>query len=77
MCGASIATLGFGLSSLASGVEFLFFTFSLMIGSGFGISFIPVVEAINEYFDVKKNIAFGLSLSGVGCGMLVYPMINK
>ena len=77
MCGALIATLGFGLSSLATRVEFLFLTFSLMIGTGFGISFIPIIEAINDYFDIKKNIAFGLSLSGVGCGMLVYPMINK
>ena len=77
MCGALIATLGFGLSSLATRVEFLFLTFSLMIGTGFGISFIPIIEAINDYFDIKKNIAFGMSLSGVGCGMLVYPMINK
>ena len=77
MCGASIATLGFGLSSFATCVEHLFVTFSLMIGLGLGIIFVPAVEAINAYFDIKKNIAFGLSLSGVGCGMLVYPLLNK
>ena len=77
MGGASIATLGFALSSFATGVEFLFVTFSLLIGLGLGITFIPAVESVNEYFDVKKNIAFGLSLSGLGCGMLVYPMLNK
>ena len=75
--GAAIATLGFGLSSLATCLELLFVTFSLMVGFGLGISFIPAVEAVNEYFDKKKSIAFGLSLSGVGLGMLLYPIVNK
>ena len=75
--GAAIATLGFGLSSLATCLELLFVTFSLMVGLGLGISFIPAVEAVNEYFDKKKSIAFGLSLSGVGLGMLLYPIVNK
>jgi len=42
-----------------------------------GITFVPAVEIINEYFDTRKTIAFGLSLSGVGCGMLVYPPLNN
>lgn len=77
MAGSLIGTLGFCLSSLATNIEFLFATFSLMIGCGLGITFIPAVDIVNEYFDIKKTIAFGLSLSGVGCGMLVYPSINK
>ena len=77
MVGALIGTLGFCLSFYAPTIEYLFFTFSLMIGSGLGITFVPAVEIINEYFDTRKTIAFGLSLSGVGCGMLVYPPFNK
>ena len=77
MVGSLIGTLGFCLSSLATNMALLFLTFSLMIGSGLGITFIPAVDIVNEYFDIKKTIAFGLSLSGVGCGMLVYPSINK
>ena len=77
MVGALIGTLGFCLSFYAPTIEYLFFTFSLMIGSGLGITFVPAVEIINEYFDTRKTIAFGLSLSGVGCGMLVYPPLNK
>ena len=77
MTGAVIATLGFCLSSFATSVEYLFFTFSLMIGFGLGITFIPAVEIVNEYFDRWKNVAFAISLSGVGCGMLVYPYVNK
>ena len=77
MAGSLIGMVGFCLSSLATNIEFLFATFSLMIGCGLGITFIPAVDIVNEYFDIKKTIAFGLSLSGVGCGMLVYPSINK
>ena len=77
MVGSLLGTLGFCLSSLATSIEYLFFTFSLLIGFGLGITFIPAVDIVNDYFDVKKNIAFGLSLSGVGFGMLVYPYINK
>ena len=45
------------------------------LGLGFGISFIPVISVVSSYFDIKRNVAVGIVVSGVGMGTFVYlPM---
>ncbi len=77
MGGAILATMGLLASSAAMNVEFLFFSFSLLVGAGLGVTFIPSVVAVSDYFNLRLPLAMGLAVAGVGFGMLIYPPINK
>ncbi|XP_014668395.1 PREDICTED: monocarboxylate transporter 14-like [Priapulus caudatus] len=44
-------------------------------GTGLGIAFIPCIVAVSEYFDTKRALAMGLAVSGMGFGILIYPIL--
>ena len=77
MGGAIIASAGFAVSSFAVSVEYLFVSFSLMVGFGLGITYIPAIVAVSDFFNYRRPFAIGVAVSGVGFGMLIYPPINK
>lgn len=76
VAGSALATVGFLVSSMATSIEYLFFSFSICIGCGLGVTYIPSIVIIEEYFEKRRTIAFGMSVAGVGFGMLCYPPIN-
>uniref|UniRef100_A0A8W8IU53 Major facilitator superfamily (MFS) profile domain-containing protein n=1 Tax=Magallana gigas TaxID=29159 RepID=A0A8W8IU53_MAGGI len=62
---------GFLTSSFAESVEFLFFSYSCLIGAGMALSFSPIVVTVGTYFDEKKGFASGLLMSSGSLGALV------
>jgi len=73
MCGT-----GFALSSLlATNVSSMIALYGFMAGSGLGLMYVPTIISVNYYFDKKRSIANGLSLSGscVG-GLVLAPALN-
>ncbi|CAH1784646.1 unnamed protein product, partial [Owenia fusiformis] len=44
-------------------------------GGGLGLAYIPATVIINDYFETKKTLAFGIATSGLGIGSFLYPLL--
>ncbi|CAH1784635.1 unnamed protein product [Owenia fusiformis] len=44
-------------------------------GGGLGIAHVPANTIINDYFEAKKTIAFGIAKAGLGIGSFLYPLL--
>lgn len=74
--------VGLAVSYFASSLYYIFFTFGVLAGCGFGIAYIPAITAVSYYFETKLTFAAGVAASGVGVGNFLYPamirvLINK
>ncbi|XP_070567421.1 monocarboxylate transporter 12-like [Ptychodera flava] len=75
MFGGFLSTIGFVLSSFAPSLKFLYLSYGVCIGWGFGIAVIPTVVIISEYFRKRYAIANGITFTGAAIGTLVLPPI--
>lgn len=46
------------------------------LGAGAACIYIPSISAVGEWFKAKRDIALGISISGIGCGTLVAAPIS-
>ncbi len=64
---------------LAGRVE-SFWTLVLTYGVGLGTAaaciYIPAISAVGEWFETRRDIALGISISGIGCGTLVAAPVS-
>jgi MFS family permease len=49
----------------------IFVTFGIGLGGALACTYIPSIAAVGEWFKVHRDIALGISISGIGCGTLV------
>ena len=53
----------------------VYFTYSLGIGLGVGIIYVPSVSAVQHWFVQQRGFASGLAVAGIGLGTLMMPPI--
>ncbi|KAK3603741.1 hypothetical protein CHS0354_023355 [Potamilus streckersoni] len=75
--GAIIATAGFILSIFATNLYFLYFTFGVLSGIGFGLIYLPAIVSIAYYFEEKRSFATGLAVCGSGLGAFIFNPFTK
>ncbi|XP_062588750.1 monocarboxylate transporter 9-like isoform X2 [Saccostrea cucullata] len=63
---------GFLTSSYAVSIEYLFFSYSCLIGLGMALSFSSIVVTMGYYFDKKRGFAMGLLMASGSLGSLVF-----
>ena len=49
----------------------MFLTYGLGVGAAVACTYIPVIAAVGQWFRVRRAMAIGISISGIGCGTLV------
>ncbi|MDW5265921.1 MULTISPECIES: MFS transporter [Acidobacteriaceae] len=49
----------------------LFLTYGVGLGGGVACTYIPSVSAVGQWFKKHRDVALGLTISGIGCGTLV------
>ncbi|XP_070554063.1 monocarboxylate transporter 12-like [Ptychodera flava] len=76
LIGALLSTLGLFISSFATSVYFLWFSYGV-IGFGHGVSYTPVFGMIGQYFNKRLGLASSLSLAGIGFGFIVFSPLNQ
>lgn len=74
---AGVAFLVAGLvgASYARSVEVLYLTYSLGLGIGIGLTYVPSVGAVQPWFEKNRVLASGIAVSGIGLGNLVAPPV--
>ena len=63
------------LASVADSVTALYATYSIGIGVGVGLVYVPSVGAVQPWFEEKRALASGLAIAGIGAGNIAGPLL--
>lgn len=74
--GAIIASVGLALSSFATSVDYLIFTYGILGGIGFGFIYLPCIVMVQFYFDKKRAFATGICVCGSGLGAFIFAPLS-
>lgn len=77
MIGGVILGIGYLLSSFATNISMLIFSYGVLVGTGVGITYgVPMVVAA-RWFPDKKGLAMGLTIIGFGLSPVVTAPLAK
>lgn len=63
------------LASRASSLAMLYATYSIGIGVGVGLVYVPSVGAVQPWFGANRAFASGLAVAGIGAGNIAGPLL--
>jgi MFS family permease len=66
---------GMALASMAQTVWQVYLTFSLGVGVGVGLAYVPAVGLVQRWFIRRRGMASGFAVAGIGAGTLVLPLV--
>jgi MFS family permease len=69
--GGVLIGCGMILTAHVHSFALLFLTYGVGLGGGVACTYIPSVSAVGQWFKKHRDVALGLTISGIGCGTLV------
>ncbi|XP_033759646.1 monocarboxylate transporter 12-B-like [Pecten maximus] len=75
--GITLGAIGYGISSFATGLEYLIASQSILIGLGHALHNPPIFMLLGEYFDKKKGLANAVYISGNSLGGIIMPPLYR
>jgi MFS family permease len=75
LAGVALIALGLFLASAAQHLWQVYLTYSLGVGVGVGLAYVPAVGAVQRWFSRNRGLASGLAVSGIGAGTLALPLL--
>lgn len=73
--GVACLVLALWLASVADSVYMLYATYSIGIGVGVGLVYVPAVGAVQPWFERNRAAASGIAIAGIGAGNFVVPLL--
>ncbi|CAG5118616.1 unnamed protein product [Candidula unifasciata] len=73
MIGSVVTMAGFIISTQASNVGMLIFTYGVIGGIGFGMVYLPSIVCVGYWFDKKRAFTTGIAVCGTGMGQFAFP----
>lgn len=73
LAGAFAIAGGLAAAAYAPSLQILYVTYSIGIGVGIGLSYVPAVAAVQHWFVQNRVLAGGIAVSGIGAGNLLVP----
>ena len=73
LVGAASLALGLAGASFAPSLAALYVTYSVAIGVGVGLTYVPSVGAVQPWFRHRRAFATGIAVAGIGAGNLIVP----
>lgn len=73
LTGVGFLVAGLVAASYAPSVQVLYLTYSIGLGVGIGLSYVPSVGAVQPWFDKRRVLASGIAVSGIGAANLLAP----
>ena len=65
------------IASMAGSITVLYVTYSVGIGLGVGLVYVPSIGAVQPWFGERRALASGLAVSGIGAGNIVGPLLAE
>jgi MFS family permease len=75
VCGIACLVAALWLASLAGSVGMLYAFYSLGVGIGVGLVYVPSVGAVQPWFTANRALASGLAVAGIGAGNFAVPLL--
>ena len=73
LAGVGLMTVGLLLASQAQSLWQVYLTYSIGVGVGVGLIYVPTVGAVQRWFSLRRGMASGIAVSGIGVGTLIMP----
>ncbi|XP_070577468.1 monocarboxylate transporter 13-like [Ptychodera flava] len=70
MFGGFLSSAGFVISSFATSIYQLYFSFGILVGFSYGLIFSPSVAFLGKYFNRRHALANSLAFAGVGVAII-------
>lgn len=71
--GTALVGLGLIGASVAQAMWQVQLCFAVGIGGGVGLAYVPSVGVVQKWFDLRRGLASGIAVSGIGAGTLLVP----
>jgi MFS family permease len=65
------------IASMARSISVLYVTYSVGMGLGVGLVYVPSIGAVQPWFAARRALASGLAVSGIGAGNIVGPLLAE
>jgi OFA family oxalate/formate antiporter-like MFS transporter len=75
IAGVACLVLALYLASTVQSLGLLYATYSIGIGIGVGLVYVPSVGAVQPWFTANRAFASGLAVAGIGAGNFVGPLL--
>jgi MFS transporter, OFA family, oxalate/formate antiporter len=75
IAGVACLVLALGVASMAPSLGVLYATYSIGIGLGVGLVYVPSVGAVQPWFSANRAFASGLAVAGIGAGNFAGPLL--
>jgi MFS family permease len=76
IAGILLIALGLVLASAAQELWQIYLTYSLGVGVGVGLAYVPAIGAVQRWFIKRRGMASGLAVAGIGAGTLAVPLLS-
>ena len=63
------------IASIAGSLEVLYATYSIGLGLGVGLVYVPSIGAVQPWFSANRALASGIAVAGIGAGNVVGPLV--
>lgn len=74
--GAIVLGLGLVGTSVSGALWQAYLAYGLGVGIGVGCVYVPVIVAVGKWFERKRSLALGITVSGIGLGTLVVAPLS-
>lgn len=77
VCALGVASLvaALWLASRVQSVEALYATYSIGVGLGVGLIYVPSVGTVQPWFAANRALASGIAIAGIGAGNIAGPLL--
>ncbi|HVB46758.1 MAG TPA: MFS transporter [Burkholderiales bacterium] len=75
LAGVACLVAALACASVARSIEALYLTYSVGIGVGVGLTYVPSVGAVQPWFTRNRAFASGLAVAGIGAGNFLVPLL--
>jgi predicted MFS family arabinose efflux permease len=76
LAGVAFLVAGLVAASYARSIGVLYATYSVGLGIGIGLTYVPAVGAVQPWFEKRRVLASGIAVSGIGAGNLLAPPLT-
>jgi MFS family permease len=75
LAGVACLVVALGLAAVSNSVAALYVTYSVGIGVGVGLVYVPSVGAVQPWFNANRAFASGIAVAGIGAGNIAGPLL--
>ena len=75
LAGVACLSGALALAGVAGSVTTLYVTYSIGVGLGVGLVYVPSVGAVQPWFGANRAFASGIAVAGIGAGNIVGPLL--